>query len=144
MFRIAEHQADIAVILRSSSRSGFFKSGLEAAISLLTGKDQVQFRHPSIDPADAESLEIASQGADDEERLISLLNELLFHCQVEKWFPLSVQSVAFTGYNYVSAGILALRFPHKMTFQREIKAATYHNLKIAKSHAWNAKVVFDV
>ena len=130
---MAEHQADIAVILRAVDRTGLFKSGLEAVISLLTGIEQDQLIKESTSSESVETFKISCHGADDEERLIALLNEMLYYCQVEGWFPLAVQSIAFQAGNEVSAILLGLPDPFERTFQREIKAATYHDLMIVTS-----------
>lgn len=144
MFRMVEHQADIAVILQASDRTGLFKSALEAIISLLTGLEQDQFPNEKDCMDNPETFKISSIGEDDEERLVDLMNEMLYFCQVEGWFPLTVETLSFQIDNKVSAILRGLRNPSELTFQREIKAATYHDLKILTSPAWYAKVVFDV
>jgi len=147
MFRFVEHQADIAVELEAGDRKSLFRNGLEAVIALLTGVPDGEGWERTLEeiPKGKEDIfSIKGDGYDDEERLVNLLNELLNACQIDGWWPLEVESVNFSYDDTVRAWILGVRGQVNRYFVREIKAATYHNLKIDTGAIWRTKVVFDV
>lgn len=157
MIWFVDHQADIAVELEADSRSGLFQAGLEAIIALLTIESFYEEAfdgdiHSLVDEQETDGLllkvsdtfSISADGSDDEERLIGLMNEMLFACQIEDWWPISVESVTFNEDNAVTAVINGFFKKSYLNFKREIKAATYHNLKIRSSPKWTVKVVLDV
>lgn len=137
MFKIVEHQADLAVELEGKTRKTLFKSGIDALIYLLTGKD--------ISSSDLmDNVEISASGFDDEERLVGLLNEFLYLCHTEGFFPIKAKETAFDDKNRVTANLSGHRKGHGFQLQREIKAVTYHNLKIQSGKIWRTKIVLDV
>jgi len=138
VYRTIEHQADIAVEIEAADRAGLFCSALEALVSLLTGNED-RASHTSCS-----QVVISASGYDDEECLVDLLNELLFLCQVHQKFPVEVSDVHFDSDQEVSAKIFVVETGKELTLSREIKAATYHNLKIINSPGWRTKIVFDV
>ena len=146
-FRFVEHQADIAVELEAADRRGLFQAGLEAVAALLTGSldaetaEQVVTELPTGKRGD---FSIEGCGYDDEERLINLLNKLLNACQIDGWWPKRVKDVDFRDDGSVRARLSGIHDCNKKLFTREVKAATYHNLKIETDPVWRTKVVFDV
>ena len=147
MFRFVEHQADIAVELEASDRRGLFQAGLEAVAALLIGSldaetpEQVVTEFPT---GKRGGFSIEGYGYDDEERLVNLLNKLLNACQIDGWWPKRVKDVDFRDDGSVRARLSGIHGCDKKLFTREVKAATYHNLKIETDPVWRAKVVFDV
>lgn len=138
MYRTIEHQADIAVEIEAADRVGLFSTALEALVSLLTGTEE----RSSL--SECSQVVISASGFDDEECLVDLLNELLYLCQVHHKFPVAIRDVHFSADQEVSAKIFVLETCKELTLSREIKAATYHNLKIIKSPSWRTEIVFDV
>ena len=132
MYRTIEHQADIAVEIKAVDRAGLFCTALEALVSLLTGNKE------RVSLSDCSQVVISASGYDDEECLVDLLNELIFLCQVHKKFPVAIRD------QEVSAKIFVLEASKERAMYREIKAATYHNLRIIKSPSWRTEIVFDV
>jgi len=138
VYRTVEHQADIAVEIEATDRTGLFTSAMEALISMLTGEVGC------LPCSDCSQVPISSSGFDDEERLVNILNELLFLCQVQGQFPVMVENVHFDDEQNVTTVVNVLEIGNNRTLKREIKAATYHNLKISKYPSWKTTVVFDV
>ncbi|MBT7616215.1 MAG: archease [Calditrichaeota bacterium] len=138
MYRTIEHQADIAVEIKAVDRAGLFCTALEALVSLLTGNKE------RVSLSDCSQVVISASGYDDEECLVDLLNELIFLCQVHKKFPVAIRDVHFDADQEVSAKIFVLEARKERAMYREIKAATYHNLRIIKSPSWRTEIVFDV
>ena len=147
MFRFVEHQADIAVELEADSREGLFISALEAITAILTG-DPERYSAPSVVDIKLNHLlgdtSIKSTGFDDEELLVGLMNEFLYLCQVEGFYPLKVNSLTFNRENSIIADLSGLSGEHGLQLEREIKAATYHDLHITSDKTWRVKVVMDV
>ncbi len=147
MFRFVEHQADIAVEMEANSREELFISALEAITAILTD-DPERYTAPSVVDKKLNHLlgntSIRSTGFDDEERLVGLMNEFLYLCQVEGFYPLKVNSLTFSRENTVVADLSGLSGEHGLQFKREIKAATYHDLHITSDKTWRVKVVMDV
>jgi len=137
MFRFIEHPADLAVELEADSRELLFQSGLEAVIALLTGREDQKIL------PDLSSASISADGFDDEERLVGLLNELLYLCQVKDFYPVSVKDVSFDK-TQVNAAINGSSSEHGQKLIREIKAATYHDIKIKTGKTLKVKIVLDV
>ncbi len=147
MFRFAEHQADIAIEIEAESREALFRTALESLIILLTGDPDASDSALGVEehwnqPVDNASIRAA--GHDDEERLVDLMNEFLYLCQVNGFWPLRVEDVLFDNRGDIEAVICGLKEHHERTFSREIKAATYHDLKIKTGKVWRVKVVLDV
>lgn len=138
MYRTIEHQADIAVEVEASDRAGLFRAALQALKALLT--DETDYTHGT----DYICTTISASGFDDEERLVDILNELLYISQVQRQFPVGIGAVYIDDDQNISAEIQVLAPGSGKSLSREIKAATYHNLKIISSPSWRTKIVFDV
>ena len=136
-YRFVDHPADLAVELKADSRENLFQSGLEAVIALLTGEED-QTVLPDLDV-----VTIIADGYDDEERLIGLLNEFLYLCQVKDFYPVSVEKVSFDS-TRVTAVVKGQNSGHGLRLVREIKAATYHDIKIKTGKTFKVKIVLDV
>ena len=137
MIRMVDHQADIAVEIEAAGRKELFEEAVTALITLLMG---------TADTGDEETrtLCLKAGGYDDEELLVGLLSELLFQSQTLRWGPKSVVSVDFPDSQSVEAQIVAWPERGGEHLAREIKAVTYHGMKIESSDRWRVKIVFDV
>lgn len=153
MFRTVEHQADIAIEMTAPNRLDLFRSALDAVIALLTlPEDKDDNIIPELidnsalaSPKNNSNIfDFATNGFDDEELLIRLLNEFLFLCQVEKRFPIKIIDIKFTSEHQLVVAFCFCQIDSQNQFAREFKAATYNDLKIEKSPEWHAKVVLDV
>ncbi len=71
-------------------------------------------------------------GADDEEKIINFLNEVLFLVFGHRWLPRKVQSLIW-GETLNAEFIGEPLNAQKHHIEREIKAVTYHNLSIERS-----------
>jgi SHS2 domain-containing protein len=136
-YRFVDHPADLAVELEADSMEKLFQSGLEAVIALLTGEED-----RAILP-DLSKVTIKADGYDDEERLIGLLNEFLYLCQVKNFYPFTVENVSFDNAQ-VTAVIKGKSRGHGLKLAREIKAATYHDINIKIGKTLKVKIVLDV
>jgi len=140
MYRSISHQADIAVEIEADSLEELFRDSLSALIELLTGDESEGARHGD----ELQPFVIEAEGFDSEELLVGLLGELLFAAQTRQWGPREVVSVELIPASRVTATINGIPNGGGEKLRREIKAATYHNLKISFQDKWRVRIVFDV
>lgn len=143
-YRIVAHPADIAVEIEGSDRREFFTAALNALTAVLTGREGESDGVVNHSSDEVKQFPLTASGYDDEERLVAILNELLFKCQVENWFPLDVTKIVFSKDGDIEAQMTGLPDEGGDRLSREVKATTYHNLKIVTEPIWAATVVFDV
>lgn len=137
MFRLIDHTADLGVEVWSDSREGLMISALEAVMELLFVNRKEDFAIP------ISTREIKATGYDDEEKLVGLINEFLYICQFGRFFPAGICEVNFKN-DVVTTNIKGYENKAEGLLAREIKAATYHNLKIEKGPVWRVTIVLDV
>jgi len=135
-FEVIEHTADIGIRAFGASRTKLFENAAYGMFSLITDLEKVR-----IDSAFSIEIE-----ADDlETLLVEWLNELIYlydsRSLLLKSFKISsLQETALQG----------MAYEEQIDFSRhglnaDIKAATYHMLKINKDPAgWKAEIIFDV
>ena len=131
-----DHTADIGIRVKGKDLKELFK---KAALALF---DILAVRKPAC--AKAETAFKITQSADSREELfINWLNELLSLS--------SAKLVIFTGFKITGLSACAIEAsataePMKhFTVNSEIKAATYHQLKLSKeAFGWQAEVILDV
>ncbi len=139
--------------IEAGDRRQFFRAALEGAICILTDPNAMDTETTNLDNNDdsldsfgnrkMETVKLCETGYDDEELLVNILNELLYQCQVNKWRPVNIKNIDLAA-NEIAADIFAVRQDREFGLEREIKAATYHSLKIQTKPDWRAKIVFDV
>ena len=135
-YELIEHTADIGIKVKGKDLKGLFKNAALAMFDIIAErKSKIENRKSRI---------IIKQKADDlEELFINWLNELLslsatkelifFDFKIEKLDKNNLQATA------VGEAIKNYRV------NTEIKAATYHQLKLEQTHScWQAEVIFDV
>ncbi len=135
-YQLIEHTADIGIRVRSFSLAGLFKkAGLAiAGVSLERQKPQYPEKHRII---------IRQRAANVEELFVNWLNELLSVSAVE---ALAFEDIQINQINENSVDALAIGSDiRNYKINTEIKAATYHQLKVKKTGLiWQAEVIFDV
>lgn len=143
-YRIIEHTADLAIESEGETPEEFYRSLLEGVYELLTG-EQMSKRTvgESGELIPVEEKEIEVWGDDPEERVVSLVNEFLFRVQNEGWVPTEINRVEVEG-NEVRVGMRVKLFKGVTLLIREIKAATYHLLKVEQNPRWKARLILDV
>ena len=125
------HTADYSVRLESETLPGLFIQAA-AAVRELCG-----IQAEEVDPGPRS---LSLEEPDLETLLVSWLEELLFVIEVENevWKPVMVDLESSS----LKAEFLAYQVNQQ---QREIKAVTYHKLKLVEAQTgWSAVLVFDV
>jgi len=138
-YEILEHTADIRVKIFADNQEELFKNSAICLFELLTDT--------KIEAKKTKTIELSAPKLED--LLIFWLNELLSVFYSNKFLPgeyqVSIKEAA--GKKTITAEIKGQDFnPYgDKGVKSEIKAATYHNLKINKDkNGFTAEVIFDV
>lgn len=135
-FETIEHTADIGIRAFGATLTEAFENAAVAMFSLITDLD-------SVKPVDEYT--IAVMADDSETLLVEWLNELLYLFESN--------SVLFCRFKVMELGETSLKAsafgetidPARHKLETDIKAVTYHMLKIARvDSSWSATVIFDV
>ncbi len=134
-YEILDHTADIGIKVRGESLNAVMEKTILAQRDLMIGNMQVgsdEEREFIIDEDDAE---IA---------LVSILEEILYLFEHQK-FAVSCCSVSVQNSEYRVQMKGSLFNRSKVEDGTEIKAVTYHQLKVKKEDAsWIVQVIFDI
>ena len=134
-FEIIDHTADIGIIAYGKDEKEVFATAAYAMFSLVAELDGVD---------DALCREIEVTADDKEALLVTWLNELLYLFDVEH--------VIFNGFEVINLEEHRLRAnaygekfdPLRHVLKTQVKAATYHMLKVEKGDGFRAQIIFDV
>lgn len=133
-FEWVEHPADLGVRLYGTSLAGLFENSVEALFAAL----DVTAGPPG------EKLTLSVSAESPEELLVRFLEELLYRLEAK-------QVASRTGRVRIQAGPDGYRLTSELAGRkvtrvgREIKAVTYHNLKIEKKAGrYQCTVIFDL
>ena len=135
-YKLIDHTADLGVKLEGGNLKELFKNAALAMFDIIAQKEKkVNSRR--------EKIEIAQEANDLDELFINWLNELLSLS--------AIKDLIFDDFDIKkidSKGIKAIAWGQSLKNYKvntEIKAATYHDLKIEeKQGKWQAEVIFDV
>jgi SHS2 domain-containing protein len=148
-FEVIEHTADIGLKVNGATLEELFENAAKGMFSVIRGPQA----HPSsslgtgkrISAKVQRKIIIKKQVEDFEELLVSWLSELLYIFNREK---ILFTNIRVLGLNY--SGVEAEASGQKIdlsktTLQTEIKAVTFHNLKIEESPSgFSCNIIFDV
>ncbi len=136
MFEVFDHTADLGIRVRADDLSGLFEEAGRALFSvLLSDLDSV---HPQ------ERIEIELETPDRADLMHDWLAELLYHFNAERFvFATFGVQIGETGLKAVAHGERIDPARHEL--DAEVKAVTYHGLKV-EPHAtgWLAEVILDI
>ena len=134
-FEIIDHTADVGIVSYGSTLKETFANMAYGMFSLISDLEKV-----------GEELchEVEVDAPDQEALLVCWLNELLY--------LYSVENVIFKRFEIESLeeeSLQAKVYGEKIDFSKheiltEIKAATYHELKLKKGNGFRAQVIFDM
>jgi SHS2 domain-containing protein len=134
-FEIIDHTADIAIAAYGIDMKKAFANAALGMFSIMTDIRKVN-------ETDVHDVEVTAE--DTKDLLVSWLNELLFMCEVEKML---FRRFEISELNETK--IVAKCYGEKIDTKRhriktEIKAATYHMLKIEEENGTRVQVLFDI
>ncbi len=135
-YELIEHTADIRIRVKAGDLKGLFADTAWAMFDIIAQRsaDSVQR---------SEKIKIKVPGADREELFINWLNELLSLSSAKEliFSNFQITKLKKNGLEATATGESMQNYK----VNTEVKAATYHQLKIEETPAgWQAEVIFDV
>ena len=138
-FELIEHTADVGVKIYGKSLQELFKNAADALYYLLVS---------NVTPEPNKSHSITLEAEKTDELLIAWLNELISLLFADKFLPNSYHvSIEDSGNKKMLRCILRGEEcdPYQNPLSMEVKAATYHDLKIQEiDRGYMAQVIFDI
>lgn len=133
---VVEHTADIGITVYGKTLEELFANLAYGMFAQITEIEKVNPK---------EKVEVQIEGYDKESLLVNWLNELLYLSTIRRMF-FSEFKLRKIRDNSLSAEIRGQKInPQKHSLHLEIKAATYHNLKITKTEkGYQTTIIFDV
>ena len=136
MFRAIDHTADIGLLIKGKNKEELFAEAARGMFSIVAG-GRINGK------LKVKSLKLEVTGLTLEELLVSFLNELLYLAEKEKaiFNRFEVEIKKIKNRFYLQGRIKE----NSQVPKREVKAATYHNLKVEKKdNFWQTTIIFDV
>lgn len=139
-FEVIEHTADLGIIAYGKTVPELFENAALGMFSLIADLDGVKEKY---------RISISIDAHDYDELLVTFLNELQYYYTIKKVifkrFEISKLSETRLDAN-ISGGEIAAMSSEKPGILHDIKAATYHQLKIEKTPdgGYKTKIIFDV
>lgn len=135
-YREIDHTADLGFDLWADSISGLFA---EAVLAL----SEVCYERTAVLWAEERTLEV--RGTDPEEQLVRWLQETYMQLESGLWLTAAATNVVVEGEMVKGTLHGEAIDPARHTLHSEIKAITYHGMKIVREHGlWRTTVVVDV
>ena len=134
-FEILDHTADVGIIAYGADMSQAFANAARALFSLITELDDVE---------EVIHRDVELTASDEENLLVEWLNELVYKFDTEGiiFKRFDIIQLDDTQLKARSYGEKVDSSKHKL--KREVKAATYHMLKVDKNDGCRVQVLFDV
>ena len=135
-FEIIDHTADAGLVAYGATRKETFVNAAVGMFSMITNLEEVDCSHQQ---------EIAIEADDYEELLVTWLNELLYLFDVESLLFRDFNIVRLE-HNKLAATACGEKIdPLRHELKTQIKAATYHKLKLEKEEdGFSAQLILDV
>ena len=134
-YRTIEHTADLGLEFEASSLADLFQTAGLALFSEMVSGDSNALEA-------RRSMEVT--GLDLEDLLIRFLNELLYLFEEEQQVATDI-SVRTASERLLRAEVTTVPFdPEVHEVVEDVKAATYHRIRVKKNRTWKATVIFDV
>ncbi len=135
-FKILEHTADIGIIAYGEDVNKAFINAAKGLFSLIIDPEEVRVK---------KSREIMVTAPDREALLVNWLNELIYLLDAEGTLFKNFEIINITETELKAKGYGEKINTKKHHLKREVKAATYHQLKIEQTaEGWRAQVIFDI
>ncbi len=140
-YELIEHTADIGIRVKGGNLSELFKNAALAMFDIIAEKKSQVIPYGRKSPV--EKISIKQKADNSEELFINWLNELLSLSATGELIFSDFKINKLDEKNLEVAAVGESMENYKVN--TEIKAATYHQLKIEKiKSAWQAEVIFDV
>jgi len=134
-FEVIEHTADVGIIARGESLQELFANAAAGMLHFLIDLNSVRA---------VERRQVVVEAEDLEGLLVAWLNELLVLLNGEAFIPGSFDVREVTDRRLTADVQGELVDPSRHHFRLDVKAATYHQLRISRNDIWHAHIIFDV
>jgi SHS2 domain-containing protein len=136
LYRTIEHTADIGIEVEAPDQAGIFVKSALALADLTFGLEAVSPVSQRVVAAEADS---------PEELLVAWLNEVLYISAVDGIVFSRFTDARLEGRRFSACGWGEKPDPALHAAEMEIKAATYHGLRFARTGGgWIARIILDV
>lgn len=135
-YKTFNHTADLGIEVYGEDQKHLFLNAGFALFDLITDMDKVEVKT---------SLPLVAEGMNPEDLMVSWLRELLYLHQV-KGYLFRDFAIHEMSEEVLKATVKGEKFdPRRHELIREIKAATYHQIKVAcEKGVWISRIVFDI
>ena len=135
-YEFINHTADLGIKVRGLSLKELFENAARAMFDLIVDLDTVKTRN---------QITIEIKGGELEELLADWLRDILYRCNGDEYLlkEFEIEKISPEGLKARVRGEKLDMSRHSL--KREIKAVTYHDLKIRKlNYEWQAQIIFDI
>jgi SHS2 domain-containing protein len=135
-YRLLEHTADMGIKAEGETQAALFQQ-------MALGLRQIITECLDIRPQTVMTIEVV--GMDREELLVNWLNELVFLLETRHFLP-AIFEIETIDEQRLRALVRGETFdPDRHFLEREVKAITYHQIKVESSgKGWSAQVFVDL
>lgn len=135
-YQLLEHTADMGIEAQGGTPEALFRQMALGLREIMTG---------CVDIAPQSEIIVQVEGNDLEQLLVNWLGELVFLLETRHFLP-SEFSIEQLGENRLVARVFGEIFdPARHYVDREIKAVTYHQLRVEQNEdGWTAQVFVDL
>ena len=135
-FEILDHTADVKIRAYGKTIEEVFEAAAVAFFAVIADLDGIHEQTSTI---------ITTQAINQEELLVSWLNELLYHYEVKRLLLKRFEVSSLNHTSIRAAGFGERLDPSRHVVHREVKMATYHQLKVARDeHGFFAEAILDL
>jgi SHS2 domain-containing protein len=134
-FEVIEHTADVGIVARGDDLGQLFANAARGMLHFIIEPRFVEGREER--PVEVEADDI-------EGLLVAWLNELLVVLNADGFIPgeFDLEEVTPSRLRATVRGEPV--DPSRHRFSLDVKAATYHALRVVRTNGWSARVIFDV
>jgi SHS2 domain-containing protein len=136
-YRLLDHTADLGIEVTAASQATLFEQAGHALLHVMFGEASCNGK--------TETVNVSLSGNDAPDLMVRWLSEILYLLEGERLFVADIKINSVTS-TTINAALDVLPFdPLLHEIIREIKAVTYHQIKvIEESGTWTARVIFDL
>jgi SHS2 domain-containing protein len=133
---LIDHTADMGIRVWGSTKRGLFKNAAEGMFDLITDKKAVVAK---------KTIRFNLKAPDIRELFVLWLRELLYQYSAKGMVFKKIAIKDLTGTRIAAAASGEKIDLKRHIFKNDLKAVTYHDLKVEKAkNGWEAEVIFDV
>ncbi len=134
-YQLLDHTADLGMAVYGANLKELYSNSAFVMFNLIADTSKVETKH---------SMVIEVEGNNPEELMVNWLSELLYILESRSLLLVEFNILDLDN-NRLKAEVRGEPYdPARHEFFTEIKAATYHQLKIEKVNAlWKAQIIFD-